>query len=52
MGQSGRRARILILSAANWTHTQFRLSGSMTPGEAAGRLTAVVPGGLSKRTVA
>jgi TetR/AcrR family transcriptional regulator, cholesterol catabolism regulator len=45
-------ARILILSAANWTHTWFRPSGAMSPDEVADRFTDMVLRGLSKRTVA
>ena len=45
-------ARILILSAANWTHTWFRPSGSMSSDEVADRFTAIVLRGLSNRTFA
>jgi hypothetical protein len=43
-----RFARLLVLSAANWTYTWYRPSGPLSAREVADRLTDLLLGGLER----
>ena len=44
-----RFARLLVLSAANWTYTWFRPSGPLSPDEVADRFTTLLLEGLNNK---
>jgi TetR/AcrR family transcriptional regulator, cholesterol catabolism regulator len=49
-GASDRRfARLLVLSAANWTYTWYRPEGPLTPEEVADRFTDLLLAGLGAK---
>jgi TetR/AcrR family transcriptional regulator, cholesterol catabolism regulator len=45
-GRDSRFARLLVLSAANWTYTWYRPDGPLTPDEVADRFTDLLLDGL------